>query len=460
MIKRVIIQGRNIKMERGLVDMININLDTVNLLKNEKARVKFFMGLEGMTSKEEVENGRLVKNEYAVSTSLSELKGNKKMVTFVFNKIVSEVQHIEDRIFTVKELKEIYDESLVRFNQISWIEDIAQGNKTKVLVDQISKIAFENGIMILDDLTKLSIKELVKVFHVVRYRLASKGQIEKIDNNMLSIANTNYGAYQRILKKGKAITIDFASTVIDFINSDPRVKLDKGTIYNDKEYFYVVNWRRFGLKDNSSYFTDKGFDYPMWEADMMKMISHAQFAQIKSDYRAKLMEYMRNRPTRSDVKRLYDLYSKLGYYVNYHIVATKTKREVSTEMEQLQRELYYSLNQKTSKEFDGVIKETDFLGATYHQTQDYIDAKREREFDRHGRIYRELEKLARTIAIHSNCSRDDEYINDMLSNPIELREAYRELVRDKKMSIGTVIGQIEEISHFLMGITDNPFEEM
>ena len=298
------------------------------------------------------------------------------------------------------------------------------------------------------------------MFHVVRYRLASKGQIEKIDNNMLSIANTNYGAYQRILKKGKAITIDFASTVIDFINSDPRVKLDKGTIYNDKEYFYVVNWRRFGLKDNSSYFTDKGFDYPMWEADMMKMISHAQFAQIKSDYRAKLMEYMRNRPTRSDVKKLYDLYSKLGYYVNYHIVATKTKREVSTEMEQLQRELYYSLNQKTSKEFDGVIKETDFLGATYHQTQDYIDAKREREFDRHGRIYRELEKLARTIAIHSNCSRDDEYINDMLSNPIELREAYRELVRDKKMSIGTVIGQIEEISHFLMGITDNPFEEM
>ena len=105
MIKRVIIQGRNVKMERGLVDMININLDTVKLLKNEKARVQFFMGLEGMTSKEEVENGRLVKNEYAVSTSLSELKGNKKMVTFVFNKIVSEVQHIEDRVFTVKELK-------------------------------------------------------------------------------------------------------------------------------------------------------------------------------------------------------------------------------------------------------------------------------------------------------------------------------------------------------------------
>ena len=216
MIKRVIIQGRNVKMERGLVDMININLDTVNLLKNEKARVKFFMGLEGMTSKEEVENGRLVKNEYAVSTSLSELKGNKKMVTFVFNKIVSEVQHIEDRVFTVKELKEIYDESLVKFNQISWIEDIAQGNKTKVLVDQISKIAFENGIMILDDLTKLSIKELVKVFHVVRYRLASKGQIEKIDNNMLSIANTNYGAYKRILEKGKSITVLAKSIVIVF----------------------------------------------------------------------------------------------------------------------------------------------------------------------------------------------------------------------------------------------------
>lgn len=446
---KVEVYGMRVRMERGIVEAFNINIDTVAMLKDTKARVNFFLGLQGRRVIDGV--------EYAVNTSVEGNPKGKQYVTLQLNEVVSTIETIEARVFTIDEIKAHYNKDLVKDAHINWIEDIAQHNKAKVLVDSISKIAYDNSIAIVEDITSLSIKELVKIFHVIRYRLASSGQIEKIDNNMLSLANTNFNAYQKVLSVGKNMTIEFASSVIDFLNTDSRVKVDKGTVYKNKEYFNVVDWSRFGLKDNYEYFTSKGFDYTAWETDMMKFISHAQFAQIISDNKVNLTNYMRNRPTKTEVKQLHELYTKLGYHMNYFVIASKTREMIARETKQLQYELQWSIQQKYTNEFTQIIKETDFLGATKHQEREYIERQKEDNF---SKIYRELERLARTIAVASDCSRDDEFINDMLSRPEELREAYRGLVRDKKMSLSVISNQIEEISHFLAGITDSPFEQM
>lgn len=363
-----------------------------------------------------------------------------------------------ERKYNLSDIKALYSPEMYRDDSYNHLKASGEITQRKSLYTMINNMCMDKAITITDMDKETTIKGLIKI-HCVLSALATQKQLQTLNDNMLSIANTSKEVQEFLLNNYDNLMYKMVYDFIGELNSHDQFKCSKSKAIELVDYLVIVPWETFGMKTATEYFIENKFDNDSFIYDCMLHLSNAQADQIKSDYRVPMQRVLNNRPTKDQISDLVKLQNLVGYKIPYGYITRLSRETVEKELTLLRKE--YS---QTHLKDNSIISLADFskVELGYKKSKEFEELKEmfpskkvKGETDIETlKNYKRYSGFVRSLILANGEPHDSDLFDELEGEPAKVYDLYMTSLRSGLVNFGQFENLPLAVKQYLVGVTE------